>query len=233
MFLQPIFVSATDLDKDSQQVQSQTSFNDKSISDQPNDKLVTSKQISCHEDKNSRNLSEFQGENKQTSSRRGTDTALRRTSRETLASANANISSEIDTSSLDKLNSNKTLSADELDSDRCFSSGMLDSSFTNAESSPEVENSDALKEEYNLCVVCQNAPIFYTLLSCRHACVCYLCIKLLDRCPMCRGFIDSYFRLKNVPDPVLPDNSSEECPEPRLPWWETLNIRLNHMLGFD
>ena len=100
-------------------------------------------------------------------------------------------------------------------------------------SSTEDANSSSLMEECNLCVVCQNAPVFYTLLLCRHACVCYSCIKLLDRCPMCRGFIDSYFRLDNAPDPELQETLADDSPRPRLPWWEALNNRLNHMLGFE
>ena len=91
---------------------------------------------------------------------------------------------------------------------------------------------DVLEEATNLCVVCQNAPVFYTLLECRHACVCFTCIKLLDKCPMCRGFIDSYFRLDAAPDPVISD-SVEGVVGPRVPWWEALNNRLNHLLGFE
>ena len=91
---------------------------------------------------------------------------------------------------------------------------------------------DVLEEATNLCVVCQNAPVFYTLLQCRHACVCFTCIKLLDKCPMCRGFIDSYFRLDAGPDPVISD-SVEGVVGPRVPWWEALNNRLNHLLGFE
>ena len=95
-----------------------------------------------------------------------------------------------------------------------------------------VEVCDVLEEATNLCVVCQNAPVFYTVLQCRHACVCFTCIKLLDKCPMCRGFIDSYFRLDAVPDPVISD-SEEGVVGPRVPWWEALNNRLNHLLGFE
>ena len=95
-----------------------------------------------------------------------------------------------------------------------------------------VEVCDVSEEATNLCVVCQNAPVFYTLLQCRHACVCFTCIKLLEKCPMCRGFIDSYFRLDAAPDPVISD-SVEEVVGPRVPWWEALNNRLNHLLGFE
>ena len=95
------------------------------------------------------------------------------------------------------------------------------------------DESSSLTEECNLCVVCQNALVFYTLLLCRHACVCYSCIKLLDRCPMCRGFIDSYFRLGDAPDPELRETSGDVSPGPRLSWWESLNNRFNHILGFD
>ena len=98
----------------------------------------------------------------------------------------------------------------------------------------KVEHSNVLKDESNnLCVVCQNAPIFYTLLLCRHACVCFSCIKLLDRCPMCRGYIDSYFRLDGAPDPIVPEDNMEDGVHPRIHWWEALNNRLNRLLGFE
>ena len=97
----------------------------------------------------------------------------------------------------------------------------------------EEENSSSITEPCNLCVVCQNAPVFYTLLLCRHACVCYSCIKLLDRCPMCRGLIDSYFRLDNALEPELRETSEDDNSGPRLPLWEALNNRFNRILGFE
>ena len=126
-------------------------------------------------------------------------------------------------------NANRETSDDSICS--CIRKTDRDSSCSN-----EVQTKDessSLTEECNLCVVCQNAPVFYTLLLCRHACVCYSCIKLLDRCPMCRGFIDSYFRLGDAPDPEQRETSGDVSPGPRLSWWEALNNRFNHILGFD
>lgn len=54
-------------------------------------------------------------------------------------------------------------------------------------------NSDL--DDSDPCCVCQANSIYYTLLPCRHACVCSLCITKLDQCPICRAYIDSYFRL--------------------------------------
>lgn len=80
------------------------------------------------------------------------------------------------------------------------------------------------------CCVCQSAPIFYTLLPCRHACVCSSCIKLLDQCPMCRGYIGAYFRLGNRSERE-PEEDIDQDTGP-LTVWQALNQRLNEMLGF-
>ena len=45
------------------------------------------------------------------------------------------------------------------------------------------------------CVICQDLPISRALLPCRHACVCGECYDLIDKCPLCRGFINSFFEM--------------------------------------
>ncbi|WAR19869.1 CGRF1-like protein [Mya arenaria] len=79
------------------------------------------------------------------------------------------------------------------------------------------------------CCICQTLPIFYTLLPCRHACVCKSCLKPLDKCPICRTYIDSYFRIGH-------QLQSEEGQSPNetvsLTRWQVLNQRVNEWLGF-
>ncbi|XP_025105392.1 cell growth regulator with RING finger domain protein 1-like [Pomacea canaliculata] len=43
------------------------------------------------------------------------------------------------------------------------------------------------------CIVCQTQRLTCVLLPCRHACVCRRCFLQLDRCPMCRSHVESYF----------------------------------------
>lgn len=44
------------------------------------------------------------------------------------------------------------------------------------------------------CVICMDAPATYTLLPCRHACMCRDCMPHIQgRCPLCRLHVESYF----------------------------------------
>lgn len=54
---------------------------------------------------------------------------------------------------------------------------------------------DSWKESSKDCVVCQNAPVNWVLLPCRHACLCDCCITYFKQCPMCREFISESFAL--------------------------------------
>ncbi|NXO05887.1 CGRF1 protein, partial [Oriolus oriolus] len=45
------------------------------------------------------------------------------------------------------------------------------------------------------CVVCQNGPVNWVLLPCRHTCLCDGCIKYFQQCPMCRQFVQESFPL--------------------------------------
>ena len=106
---------------------------------------------------------------------------------------------------------------------------------------PSYENSRSAE-----CVVCQTRRVMCVLLPCRHACVCYGCLKLLIRCPMCRGAIQSYFFLsKNDGDETgSSDEDNDEGNEvihnieqhavnaSFAEMWERFNMRLNTLLGF-
>lgn len=47
------------------------------------------------------------------------------------------------------------------------------------------------------CVVCQNGPVNWVLLPCRHTCLCDSCVKYFRQCPMCRQFVQESFALCN------------------------------------
>ncbi|GFS25746.1 cell growth regulator with RING finger domain protein 1-like [Elysia marginata] len=96
------------------------------------------------------------------------------------------------------------------------------------------------------CVVCQTKKVMCVLLPCRHACVCYHCLKLLDRCPLCRGAIESYFLLfgstgdetgsgyeNNYEDDGIIHNLEQHAVNASFAEkWERLCMRLNALLGF-
>ncbi|CAK1583993.1 unnamed protein product [Parnassius mnemosyne] len=51
------------------------------------------------------------------------------------------------------------------------------------------------------CCVCAAAPLSRALLPCRHACLCARCLPKLDKCPICRSAISSYFCIRNEEEP--------------------------------
>ncbi|KAI5642800.1 zinc finger, c3HC4 type (RING finger) domain-containing protein [Phthorimaea operculella] len=63
-----------------------------------------------------------------------------------------------------------------------------------------------------LCCVCTAAPLSRALLPCRHACLCAHCLPKLDKCPICRSAISSYFCIRNDEEPL-----SNELKQPRFP----------------
>lgn len=86
------------------------------------------------------------------------------------------------------------------------------------------------------CIVCQNQPLNCVLLPCRHTCVCSTCFQKLDRCPMCRSHVESFFHLRNDDeDDEEPDLSGVEQAVPRDLYsrFERWNTRLNQYLGFE
>nr|XP_047922050.1 cell growth regulator with RING finger domain protein 1 isoform X1 [Anser cygnoides] len=59
-----------------------------------------------------------------------------------------------------------------------------------AEDEPELH-----EENSKDCVVCQNGPVNWVLLPCRHTCLCDGCIRYFQQCPMCRQFVQESFPL--------------------------------------
>ncbi|CAB3248748.1 unnamed protein product [Arctia plantaginis] len=53
-----------------------------------------------------------------------------------------------------------------------------------------------------LCCVCASQPLSRALLPCRHACLCASCLPKLDKCPICRSVITSYFCIRNDDEPL-------------------------------
>jgi len=85
----------------------------------------------------------------------------------------------------------------------------------------------------NACIVCQVVPINRVVMPCRHACVCDRCFTKLDKCPMCRGYIMSYFRLDNSFEESDSETDNEGLENERQEhWFIRLNDRLNNWLGF-
>ncbi|XP_033106711.1 cell growth regulator with RING finger domain protein 1-like [Anneissia japonica] len=96
--------------------------------------------------------------------------------------------------------------------------------------SNQIGNETEKKEEtLGDCTVCQTARITRVILPCKHACCCDSCFPLLNMCPICRGYICSYFRLGKEPgkedDEVIDDNSL-------LGRFYKFNDWLNTSLGF-
>lgn len=95
-----------------------------------------------------------------------------------------------------------------------------------------------ISDNYEDCIVCQSLSITYALLPCRHACVCHVCLKKIgDRCPMCRGGIEMYFKVNNIDSHRDSTGSSSGSSEDLTALnsetrWEALNRRINEYFGF-
>ncbi|XP_069117081.1 cell growth regulator with RING finger domain protein 1-like isoform X1 [Argopecten irradians] len=92
-------------------------------------------------------------------------------------------------------------------------------------------------EQEEECIVCQTELVAFALLPCRHTCVCQSCFRQLDRCPMCRGYIESYFRVRHGSDSesMVTEEETQDTQVPTLhgSMWERLNSRLNTFFGFS
>ncbi|XP_067119780.1 cell growth regulator with RING finger domain protein 1-like [Centruroides vittatus] len=82
------------------------------------------------------------------------------------------------------------------------------------------------------CVICQVLPVTRALLPCRHTCVCHRCFSRLDKCPICRSMIQSYFCIQNENYPIPSDEVELKHPLTISQRWENFNDRLNAWLGF-
>lgn len=69
------------------------------------------------------------------------------------------------------------------------------------------------------CIICQQERITRVILPCRHATTCSLCFKRLERCPMCRGYIQSYFLLGHeAAEPAPPGPVQQSSHDRRRGW---------------
>ncbi|CAG9862951.1 unnamed protein product [Phyllotreta striolata] len=86
-----------------------------------------------------------------------------------------------------------------------------------------------------LCVVCQYFPLSRALLPCRHTCICASCFDKLDRCPMCRGPIKSYFCIRGEEYMPISANNKTQDPHhgPLYNWLHHWDDRLTDFLGFQ
>lgn len=88
-----------------------------------------------------------------------------------------------------------------------------------------------------LCVVCQYFPLSRALLPCRHTCICASCFDKLERCPMCRGPIKSYFCIRGeeyMPmQTKMPNKNVSHGHGPLYNWLDSWNDRLTDFLGFQ
>lgn len=65
-----------------------------------------------------------------------------------------------------------------------------------------------------VCVICQEEMVSIALLPCRHTCTCLECFNKIDKCPLCRSYIRSYFVLKleeNANGETDPNNPTDEA----------------------
>jgi len=77
------------------------------------------------------------------------------------------------------------------------------------------------------CIICQLGRVNRVALPCRHANTCGECFeRLQNRCPMCRGFISSYFLLR--PEPAVPASSMNSISPPSPPQTPTWSQRLHN-----
>ncbi|GAB6020190.1 hypothetical protein CHUAL_002913 [Chamberlinius hualienensis] len=79
-----------------------------------------------------------------------------------------------------------------------------------------------------LCVVCQTEVVTRALLPCRHVCTCQGCFSRLDKCPMCRSRIESYFCTRDeTVSPLNTDVNDAERPGGWRLWREWMTQLLN------
>ncbi|RWS07855.1 cytochrome b-c1 complex subunit Rieske: mitochondrial-like protein [Dinothrombium tinctorium] len=96
---------------------------------------------------------------------------------------------------------------------------------------------DENSEKMPLCVVCQDVVISRALLPCRHACVCGKCYDKLDKCPLCRSYIHSYFKIRDE-NATKEDSKEESNVEPdsttnKPNFFRKISTKLNTWLGFN
>ena len=130
---------------------------------------------------------------------------------------------------------------DALDNDKREENKHAASKCSSAVSKPSSDYAEGEDEEINSygensCIICQCGEVIVALLPCRHTCVCRDCLQKLDKCPMCRGVIESYFTITNSTGTgaeqhleVATDDNPSNSPQ----WWVNVNRRLNGFLGLS
>ncbi|XP_035184939.1 cell growth regulator with RING finger domain protein 1 isoform X2 [Oxyura jamaicensis] len=86
-------------------------------------------------------------------------------------------------------NSTSPSSCDTSPGERSIDKNLLEKAGL-AEDEPELH-----EENSKDCVVCQNGPVNWVLLPCRHTCLCDGCVRYFQQCPMCRQFVQESFPL--------------------------------------
>ncbi|XP_012553561.1 E3 ubiquitin ligase RNF157 isoform X1 [Hydra vulgaris] len=69
------------------------------------------------------------------------------------------------------------------------------------------DNTLALQEPIEACVICHSNPVTRALVPCRHSCVCKTCFYKIQVCPVCRITIESSLQVRDESDIPL---SNEE-----------------------
>ena len=98
---------------------------------------------------------------------------------------------------------------------------------------------EADADSYNspLCVICQTSPVAYTILPCRHACLCRQCFHRVDTCPLCRSSIASCFLIGDeTEEDIVEDNQTDVNTRNNSSvsgWFSSLNNKINHWLGMN
>lgn len=99
--------------------------------------------------------------------------------------------------------------------------------YVSGEMGCEEDNTYAAQDGGALCCVCAAQTLSRALLPCRHACLCASCFPKVDKCPICRSGIESYFCIR------AEEERCEEVPAPRKHrWLLTWNDRLIDFLGY-
>lgn len=87
-------------------------------------------------------------------------------------------------------------------------------------------------DSINVALICHNVHS-------RHTCICASCFNKLERCPMCRGPIKSYFCIRGEEYLESKENNAssknDERPPARRRWFNGINWddRLIDFLGFS
>jgi len=124
-----------------------------------------------------------------------------------------------------------------------YKNGDISDPDSSEDSDPEdVFDMNATKSSIPRCIICQQGRINRVALPCRHANTCSECFdKLQNRCPMCRGFISSFFLLR--PEKIKPNkqtspaDSTSTIESPQTvswsQWFRNWNLWLNTAMGLQ